>query len=117
LDLNNLELLKIGRHFRIGSKARLVLGRNEGENNLLFSLACPGDYLLIPQKDLAGPSALIRGQDSLELVSLSAQVVAAYTDVGTLKEIEVYYRQVPAAIEGRCKIICTGKINFTHLLI
>ncbi|MFH1281099.1 MAG: tRNA 4-thiouridine(8) synthase ThiI, partial [Candidatus Omnitrophota bacterium] len=61
LNLANLELLKVGRHFRLGGRTRLVVGRDEGENNQLERLAQAGDYLFSPQKDLLGPTALARG--------------------------------------------------------
>ena len=117
LDLNNLELLKVGRHFRIGEKTRLVLGRNENENNLIFKLAKPGDYLLSPERDLAGPTCLIRGLVTVELINLASQITSAYTDVGALREIEVLYRQVPAVNDNVHKIICVAKSKFVHLLI
>jgi len=117
LNLDNLELLKLGRHFRIGEKTRLVLGRNENENNLLFQLAKPGDYLLNPQKDLAGPTCLIRGLVTAELIFLSSQITSAYTDLTALREIEVLYRQVPAVNDNAHKITCVPKSRFTHLLI
>ncbi|MCX5693793.1 MAG: tRNA 4-thiouridine(8) synthase ThiI [Candidatus Omnitrophica bacterium] len=67
LNLENLELLKVGRHFRLSGNTRLVVGRDEGENNQLARLAQPGDYLFGPQKDLAGPAALVRGLPILML--------------------------------------------------
>jgi tRNA-specific 2-thiouridylase len=39
LNINNVELLKIGRHFRLTSKTKLVVGRNEGENERLVEFA------------------------------------------------------------------------------
>ena len=68
LNLENLELLKVGRHFRLGGHTRLVVGRDEGENNQLAQLARAGDYLFSPQKDLAGPTALARGLIDQELI-------------------------------------------------
>ena len=117
LNLDNLELLKTGRHFRIGEKTRFAVGRDEAENNLLMRLAKPGDYLLCPQKDLAGPTCLIRGLVTQELIFLSSQITSAYTDVGGLKEIEVLYRQVPAVNDDAHKITCVPKSDFAHLLI
>lgn len=119
LNLDNLQLLKIGRHFRIKDKARLVVGRDEGENNLLTQLAKPGDYLFSPQEDLAGPSALARGLITPELIHLSAEIISAYTDALGLKEMEVFYRQVPLGPgENKVhKIAPVEKTKFTRLLI
>jgi len=117
LNLDNLSLLKVGRHFRIGDSTRLVVGRDEGENNLLTQLAKPGDYLLGPQKDLAGPTALARGPITEELIFLSSEITSAYTDAVGLRKIEVFYRQVPAVEDNIQKVACVSKNRFTHLLI
>jgi len=117
LNLDNLALLNTGRHFRVGEKTRLVVGRNEKENNLLEQLAKPGDYLFSPQKNLAGPSALARGLITTELIFLSSEIVSAYTDVMGLNEIEILYRKVPHVIQTTHKIIHQPKSKFVYLLI
>lgn len=117
LDLDNLALLKVGRHFRIGDNARLVVGRDEDENNLLTRLAKPGDYLFGPQKDLAGPTALARGLITPDLTFLASEITSAYTDAAGLKEIGVLYRQVPMARDNLHKIVHEPKSRFAHLLI
>ena len=117
LNLENLELLKLGRHFRLGEHARLVLGRDEGENNKLVQLTQTGDYLFNPQKDLAGPTALARGLVNPELIFLSGQIISSYTDVMDLEKIDVFYRQLPAIKDAQLQIDCLSKENFVHLLI
>jgi tRNA U34 2-thiouridine synthase MnmA/TrmU len=117
LNLDNLALLKTGRHFRIGDNTRLVVGRNKSENDLLEQLAKADDYLLSPQKNLAGPSALIRGFIKKDLISLSSEIVCAYTDVINLKEIEVFFRQLPESDESMHRIVHQPKSKFKHLLI
>jgi hypothetical protein len=117
LSLDNLELIKLGRHFRIGEKTRLVVGRDEKENNLILYLTKPGDYLLGPQKDLAGPTCLIRGEVTQKSIFLSCQIISAYTDVSGLKEIEVTYKKVNTKSVNQLKITCVAKADFRHLLI
>lgn len=117
LNLDNLELLKVGRHFRIAEKSRLVVGRDEFENNLLEQLAKPGDYLFRPPENLAGPTCLARGLLNQELINLSAQITSAYTDNPDLKEIEVLYRKVPELADQTNRINCLSKKRFAHLLI
>jgi len=48
LDLNNVELLKFGRYFRLSCEAKLIVGRDENENGRLSILARDGDYLFGP---------------------------------------------------------------------
>jgi len=117
LSLENLELLKIGRHFRLGKTTRLVVGRDEKENNRLSGLARAGDYLFSPQKDLAGPTCLARGLINQELIALSSQITSAYTDGAGLEKIEVFYRQVPQAQDSVEVVLRLPKERFTHLFI
>ncbi|MDD5692138.1 MAG: tRNA 4-thiouridine(8) synthase ThiI [Candidatus Omnitrophica bacterium] len=117
LNLENLELLKVGRHFRIGKNARLAVGRDENENDQLRRLAGPGDYLFHPQDDLAGPFSLARGilaQDSLELCS---RITCSYSDTAAAGEIDVFYRQLPGEAEKSARTPCVPKTDFAHLLI
>jgi tRNA U34 2-thiouridine synthase MnmA/TrmU len=117
LNLENLELLKVGRHFRLGANTRLVVGRDEGENNQLAQLAQAGDYLFSPQKDLAGPTCLARGLINRELIFLSSQITSAYTDALGLEKIEVLYRQVPAIKDNVHQITRLPKERFVHLFV
>ncbi len=117
LSLDNLVLLKIGRHLRIANKSRLVVGRNESENRLLAELAVPGDCLFFPQKDLAGPTGLARGVITEQLIYLSSQITAAYSDTLGLESMEVFHRNVPESENRMHKITCLPKSRFRHLLI
>jgi tRNA-uridine 2-sulfurtransferase len=117
LSLDNLELLKVGRHFRIAANTRLVVGRDEGENNSLIQLAMPGDYLFNPQSDLAGPTSLARGQITRDLIFLASEITSAYTDAVGLKETEVFYRKIPSAEDNVQRTAHAPKSKFAHLLI
>jgi len=117
LSLDNLALLKVGRHFRLKDNSRLVVGRDEGENKLLMQLAMPGDYLFFPQKDLAGPTSLARGLITGDLINLSSQIACSYFDSAGLKNAEVSYRHMPEAKDSAHKVACLPKSSFAHLLI
>ncbi len=77
--LNDAELLKSGRHFRISKAAKLVIGRNKDENSVITSLALPGD-LLLEARDQKGPVGLLRGKYDADMVALAASVVHRYSD-------------------------------------
>ena len=49
--INDIDLLKIGRHFRLDEQTKLVVGRNKDENEMIKAIAMPGDILL-EAKDL-----------------------------------------------------------------
>lgn len=79
-----IELLKLGRHFRFHPAYKLVVGRDEKENKLLLSLAHSKDLLFFPRGG-KGPIGLGRGTARPEDVYLSAQIIAFYTKNGLEK--------------------------------
>ncbi len=96
LNVDGIEVLRIGRYFRIAENARLFVGRNEKENQRLAELAGEKDYLFMPAEEMAGPTALGRGQFDENLVELCAAIVARYCDDSCRGgAIPIRYRQLP----------------------
>lgn len=78
LKMSDIPLLKIGRHFRLPSSAKLVVGRDQGECEALERLVGDKDVLLVP-RSTTGPSGLLRGESRSETAGeLAATIVAAY---------------------------------------
>jgi len=75
--LAEARLLKSGRHFRLPGGAKLILGRNAGENQTLERSRRERDFLLAPQ-GFAGPTGLIQGALQAGEMELSAQILATY---------------------------------------
>jgi len=67
----DVQLLKVGRHFRLADGTLVVIGRHEADNALLERLFQPGD-IRIEAADVPGPTALLRGAASRENVALAA---------------------------------------------
>lgn len=83
LTLDNVELLKFGRHFRISDSAKLAVGRDESENEALERLAKKGDYFFYPPSDAAGPTALARGLLDKKSIESCASAMLRYCDTDT----------------------------------
>lgn len=80
LDLDNIQLLKIGRHFRLSNQAKLIIGRNQKENEHLKNLASRDEFILEP-KEVPGPTGILKAQSvTQELLELSASILARYCD-------------------------------------
>ena len=77
--INDIDLLKVGRHFRLDKNAKLVVGRNKDENEMIKALALQSDILL-EAKEHVGPTALLRGNNIDNYVELSASVTLRYSD-------------------------------------
>ncbi len=79
-NLEDIRLLKIGRHFRLSDRTKLILGRNHKENQRLITLAQSGCILLEPV-EVPGPAGILKaGESSRELLELSACILARYCD-------------------------------------
>lgn len=63
ITTTDIRLLTIGRHFRLESGIKVVLGRNEKENHILASLSGPR-YPLFTPIEFPGPAAVCVGQPS-----------------------------------------------------
>lgn len=73
----DMELLTIGRHFRVGPKTKVILGRNESENLLLEGHADRGYTCLRPK--FAGPAALVAGSWGDEWRRIAVSLVLQHT--------------------------------------
>jgi len=80
LNMENVPLLKIGRHFRLGPRYKLIVGKDEKENNQLLSLAKSGDFIYSPDEEIKGPIALGRGEPDAGQIDESCKIVARYCD-------------------------------------
>jgi len=92
LDVRNIELLKFGRHFRFSQSAKLIVGRDERENEQLLNLAKAHDYIFMP-KDAAGPTCLGVGDFNEELIHLSCAIACRYCDRNGNVNINITYRK------------------------
>jgi tRNA U34 2-thiouridine synthase MnmA/TrmU len=98
-SLNDVHLLKLGRHFRLTPLAKVVVGRNEGENDKILSLAEEGDTIL-RVKNFPGPLALARGEVDHQAILQSAIITAKYSKAKFLPEVEVEHQVIPLPAKG-----------------
>lgn len=103
MNMKNIELLKVARHFRVSESAKLAVGRDERENNLLEKLAEEDDYLFMP-KDTAGPVSLGRGIFNSDLIKLCCAITSRYCDRNGNSETDIIYRKQSLNIDGSLRI-------------
>ena len=101
-DLNDMHLLKVGRHFRLGSAVKAIIGRDKGENDIIRSFAREGDNLMAVATH-PGPDTLVRGPAGEEELRIAAAITVRYSKAGALPQARVRVRKL-----GR-----TGKPNKT----
>lgn len=113
VGLHDVELLKCGRHLRLPSGRRLVVGRIHADNLKLQELAREED-LLLRVEGVPGPTGLMAARVSEHEVELAAKIVAAYSDVETGKVAVV---EVSGEEDRKVRVNTPPKEEFRALLI
>ena len=77
-EMTDIHLLRVGRHFRIQPALKVILGRNEEENERISCLAKPGFTLFTPA-NFNGPAALATGITDEAEDRLIGEMIARYS--------------------------------------
>ena len=72
------EILKIGRHFRLDAETKVVMGRDESENEYLTYLH-PKETTLLTPVNFSGPTALLVGSATSDRLDRIAKIILSYT--------------------------------------
>jgi tRNA-specific 2-thiouridylase len=78
-DAHALELLKIGRQFRLRDGVKAAVGKNATDNQALTALRGPGD-LLLRTVGVPGPVVVLTGAAADADIALAAGICARYSD-------------------------------------
>jgi tRNA-uridine 2-sulfurtransferase len=84
----DIELLKVGRHFRLTKTTKIVVGRNASDNGTIERLAEASDAL-IRVEHFPGPIVLVPGGGDEETRRLAAGLCARYSDAPRDREAVV----------------------------
>lgn len=88
VTLRDIEILKIGRHFRYGEN-KIVVGRDKNENEKLLELKTDGEYYFeVP--GYGSPITLMQGPESEEAIRTAAALTAYYSDCKDMN-VQVMY--------------------------
>jgi len=79
LTLNDIQLLKVGRHFRLSESLKVIVGRNEEENKRLLLLTNEKDIRLAAVNH-KGPVVIVRGTITQDHLFKAAAICARYSD-------------------------------------
>lgn len=92
-SLNDVHLLKFGRHFRLSPKTKLVVGRNEEENQKIETFSRERDVLLKTIR-YPGPLSLLRGEAQRAEMEQAASITARYSKAKGMEKVEVHYKKI-----------------------
>lgn len=86
-DLDDILLLKVGRHIRPNENFKIIIGREEGENKYLEGYR----YMFTSMHATShnGPLALIDGNPTEQDMNLAAKILARYTQATTQEQVHI----------------------------
>jgi len=102
IEKEEIVLLASGRHFRLSPRAKLVVGRTEGENFQLERHA-PGRYLL-QAPDHNGPVGLVEGEPTWEEMVVASRILARYGQGRAEPRLVVEWRR-DGGVEDRLEVV------------
>ena len=87
-SIDDVQLLKVGRHLRLDAVTKLVVGRYDADCLAMESLARPGD-LLLTNVGITGPLGVLRGASASEHCERAAALVARYCRLRHEESVEI----------------------------
>lgn len=100
-ELDDMMLLKVGRHIRPAPHFKLIVAREEGEGNFLQGYR--KQYPSLLPSSHRGPLTLIDGQPSKDDLELAARIVARYSQGREADQVVLEY------------LDCEGNANSLHV--
>ena len=89
-DIHDLNLLKYGRHFRADNQGKIIVGRNNADNDKLRGLSTNDDLVLF-MADFPGPHVVVpHGIEAL--LPIAASLCVRYSDAPVEREVNVIYQ-------------------------
>jgi tRNA U34 2-thiouridine synthase MnmA/TrmU len=79
-DFNDLNLLKIGRHFRASEGCKIIVGRDKEENLEIKRMKGPKDFLM-DVRGAGSPIVLLKGKEVERFIDLGASLCVRYSDL------------------------------------
>ena len=86
-ELDDIMLLKVGRHIRPRPNFKMIIGREEGENNFLNGYRKQYTHMLVTSHK--GPLVLIDGEPSQEDLDLAAQITARFSQGRNADKVDI----------------------------
>ena len=88
LTIDDVNLLKNGRHFRFNG-CKIIVGRNEKENQFLLEISNQRDLPYLEVVEHMGPITLLEKSCSTETVKKASEITVRYSDVEKGNEVDV----------------------------
>ena len=110
-----LHFLKNGRHFRLDSKTKVIVGRSKDDNKKLLEFLNKDKDILLKHSKMPGPDVILTGNLTLQNIQTAAMICAAYTKsvLNETADIKVKKKR----IEEFISVNTVKSSEFKHLMI
>lgn len=92
LNVRDFQLLKTGRHFRIGNRTKVIIGRDEADNDALERIRQP-DEAAIRWIVGSSPVGIVIGKQDETLLDIAAKILLRYTKAPLGSDCPISVRQ------------------------
>lgn len=86
-ELDDIMLLKVGRHIRPNENFKLIVGREEGENNFLEGYR--KQFIHIRTLSHGGPLVLLDGEPDAQDINLAARIAARFSSGRDAESVKI----------------------------
>ncbi len=88
IDFNDLNLLRVGRHFRLDENTKIIIGRREHENDKILQYAKP-EHILLEALDIGSPIGVYISTNGDGRLPEAAALTARYCDNKNDADVEI----------------------------
>lgn len=81
---NDIKLLRVGRHYKLSTDFKLIVGRDEKENTYILDVLNGEGGAYLYAEDVPGPVCALRGDADEDLLLKSAEICSFYSDLKPL---------------------------------
>lgn len=113
LSLDDMILLKVGRHFRLSENLKVIVGRDELENNFLANFE--SGHWMFEVMDVSGPLTLAEGNLTDAEIPVVAAITARYSDAKNQPIVKVQYKNGKKIKKIEVEPIKNGTLNAWRL--
>ncbi len=90
VDFHDVHLLRVGRHFRLNDRTKLIVGRNEAENIEIERNRRPED-MVFEARETGSPISLLIGDKDETTILMAASITARYCDLKRAGRVNITY--------------------------
>jgi hypothetical protein len=116
LAFDDLNLLRPGRHFRLDDSTKVIVGRNDAENEQLERLSQPG-YWQLEVLDTGSPLTLLIGDASDANMLTAGAITARYTKARNKPTVRIRAKNLADGSEREFDVSPANDTAITPLAI